>query len=131
MSSVFYRIAAELVMATHFLFVVYVALGGLLVLRWRWTVWLHIPAVIWGAYIASSGGICPLTPLENWLRVQAGQAGYEGGFVQRYIMPILYPGEITVSQQMIETVVVVFANAVIYLLVLRRVRAERRALRQA
>jgi hypothetical protein len=126
-----YRIAAEIVMATHFLFVLYVAFGGLLIIRWRWTIWAHIPAVVWGAYIASSGSICPLTPLENWLRQRAGQAGYQGGFVERYIMPILYPGEITVSQQLIETVVVVFANAVIYLLVVRRFRSEKRTLEQA
>ena len=81
--------------------------------------------MVWGAYIASSGRICPLTPLENWLRQQAGQAGYEGGFVQQYIMPILYPGEVTVSQQLVETIVVVFANAVIYLYVLQHMRHRR------
>lgn len=114
-------------MTVHLLFVIFVVLGGLLALRWRRAVWLHLPAIAWGTYIAATGGICPLTPLENWLRARAGGANYTGGFVERYLMPILYPGEITVSQQALEVAVVVFANAVIYSLVWRRMRTERRA----
>jgi hypothetical protein len=82
-------VLADLVVVVHSLFVLFVVCGGLLVLRWWKVIYLHLPAVIWGAFIEFAGGICPLTPLENSLRRSAGLAGYEGGFVEHYILPVL------------------------------------------
>lgn len=87
----FYSVAADLVMLTHLAFVIFVCLGALLVLRWHWVAWLHVPAALYGAAIELVGWICPLTPLENDLRRAAGQAGFEGGFIEHYVGRILYP----------------------------------------
>ena len=86
-----YRLAADAVLLLHLGFIVFVLLGGLLALRWRRAPLLHLPAVVWGVYIELSGGLCPLTPLENRLRVLAGQAGFEGGFIEHYLLPLIYP----------------------------------------
>ena len=83
-----YRLAADALVAAHLAFIVFVIVGGLLVLRWRRLVYVHIPAVIWGAMIEFKQWICPLTPLENELRAKAGQAGYTGGFVEYYFLPV-------------------------------------------
>ncbi len=109
-----YRLLAELVVVVHFAFVVFVVLGGLLVLRWRWVAWLHLPAAIWGAMIEFGGWICPLTPLENWLQFQGGDAGYEGGFIQHYIVPVLYPAGLTREMQVGLGVAVVLINVAVY-----------------
>jgi hypothetical protein len=85
------RIAADLVVLAHLGFILFVILGGLLVLRWPRMAWIHLPAVIWGALIEFAGWICPLTPLENWLREASGTAGYQGGFIEHYLVPIVYP----------------------------------------
>ena len=81
----------DLVVAVHLLFVVFVVIGGLLLLRWPGLIWLHLPAVAWGVFIEFSGGICPLTPLENQLRLEAGQDAYSGGFVEHYRFGTNYP----------------------------------------
>lgn len=96
--------------------------GGLLVLRWRWVMWLHLPAAIWGALIEFFGWICPLTPLEKWLRSQGGLGGYEGGFIEHYILPVLYPSGLTRTVQLVLGVVVVGVNLIIYWQVYRRGR---------
>lgn len=85
------RLAADFVVLIHFGFIVFVVVGGLLVLRWPRAAWMHLPAAAWGAGIVLLGGICPLTPLEKSLRRLAGEAGYEGGFIDRYVMPVIYP----------------------------------------
>src|SRR5690606_28688271 len=77
-----YRLLADTTLVVHFAFVLFVVLGGLLVLRWRWVAWIHLPAVLWGAFVELTGRICPLTPLELWLRNLGGQRGYEGGFIE-------------------------------------------------
>ena len=109
----------------HAAFVLFVAVGGLLVLRWPRLAWAHIPAAVWGAGIELSGGICPLTPLENLLRRQADRDVYAGDFVSRYLMPALYPGGLTRDAQVAIGVGVILLNAVIYALVLRRRRIAR------
>ena len=86
---------ADLVVVVHFLFVLFVVLGGLLVLRWPRVAYFHVPAAVWGAAIELGGWICPLTPLENSLRQQAGGTGYSGGFIEHYILPVLYPSALT------------------------------------
>src|SRR6266496_5981198 len=90
-----YRLLADIVVVVHGLFVAFVILGAFLALRWRWLVWLHIPAAIWGVLIEYAGWICPLTPLENSLRARAGDAAYSGDFIQHYILRALYPHGLT------------------------------------
>jgi len=111
---------ADLVVAVHLLFVLFVVLGGLLVLRWRWVAYLHIPAALWGAAIELYGWICPLTPLENQLRRQGGGAGYSGDFIEHYILPVLYPSALTRPIQLLLGFLVLAANLGIYAYVFRR-----------
>lgn len=119
-----YGLLADLVVVVHLGFVVFVVVGGLLVFRWGWVVWLHLPAALWGALIEFFGWMCPLTPLEQWLRRRAGEAGYEGGFVEHYVLPVLYPGELTREIQIALGVGVVVLNLCIYGWLLRS-RRER------
>lgn len=117
---------ADLVVVVHVAFVGFVVLGGLLVLRWPAVAWLHLPAAIWGAWIEVAGWICPLTPLENRLRAEAGQAGYQTSFVEQYLLPVLYPAGLTREVQWMLAVVVIAVNGGIYLLVWRQRRRAAR-----
>jgi len=105
---------ADLLVLAHLLFVAFVMAGGALLIRWPRLIWLHLPAAIWGAYIELAGGICPLTPLENQLRLQAGQDGYSGGFVDHYLLPILYPANLTLPVQQVLGGLVILVNLGIY-----------------
>jgi Protein of Unknown function (DUF2784) len=122
-----FRLLADLVVGLHFLFVVFVVLGGVLLLRWPRLVWLHLPAAVWGAMIEIGGWICPLTPLENTLRARAGYAGYKGGFIEHYILPVLYPGHLTRGIQLALAAVVIVVNLAIYGYVYRRLRRSARS----
>lgn len=93
-----YRMLADLVLLLHLGFILFVAAGALLVLRWPRLVFVHLPCAVWGVYTALTGTICPLTPLENHLRRLGGQAGYEGGFIQHYVEKLVYPPGITAGQ---------------------------------
>ena len=101
-----FRVLADLVVLLHFGFIVFALLGALLALRWPRVLWVHAPAVIWGVAIEAIGFVCPLTPLENLLRVSAGQAGYTGGFVDHYILPVVYPAGLTRSIQILLAIAV-------------------------
>ena len=107
-------VLADLVVLFHFSFVIFVICGGLSVLKWPWIAWLHIPAVIWGALIELFGWICPLTPLENWLRKSGGESGYESGFIDHYVMPLLYPSHLTREWQILLGAAVILINCTIY-----------------
>ena len=120
-----FRLLADLVVLVHLAFVVFVVVGGLLALKWRWVVWLHLPAAIWGALIEFGGWICPLTPLENWLRNQGGEEGYAGGFIQHYMVPVLYPDGLTREIQIVLGLAVVILNLVVYALIFRQARKPR------
>lgn len=109
-----FNFLADLVLLVHIAFVGFVLFGGLLALKWRRVMWLHLPAAAWGAIVELKGWICPLTPLENWLREQAGEAGYRGDFVAYYLLPILYPESLTREVQATLGLVVVLLNAAIY-----------------
>lgn len=109
-----YPLLADLVLIVHLAFVIFVLCGGLLVLRWRWIAWLHLPAAVWGAVVEFTGWICPLTPLENWLREQGGEAPYAGDFVGRYLGSILYPDALTPEIQVVFGTLVLVVNLVIY-----------------
>jgi hypothetical protein len=117
-----YRALADVVVLAHAGFIVFVLLGGLFALRWRWAPWIHLPAVAWGALVALQGWICPLTPLENALRRASGSAGYEGGFIDHYIVPVLYPIDLSRELQVFFGLLVVAINLMIYVAVLRRRR---------
>jgi hypothetical protein len=105
---------ADLVVLLHLGFVLFVTLGGLLAFRWRRAPWVHLPAALWGIWIELSGGICPLTPLENWLRVKGGASGYSGGFVEHYVVPVLYPAALTRETQYLLAGTVMVANLLVY-----------------
>ena len=109
-----YPLLADLVLIVHLAFVVFVLCGGLLVLRWRWIAWLHMPAIAWGAFVEFSGWICPLTPLENWLRAQGGETAYRSDFIAQYLLPVLYPGDLTRDLQLLLGTVVVVLNTAVY-----------------
>lgn len=117
-----YGLLADLVVALHFLFVVFVVLGGLLVLRWPWLAWVHLPVAVYGATIEFVGWICPLTPLEKSLRRAAGEAGYHGGFIEHYILPLLYPSALTRELQLGLGLAVLLFNVVVYRVVVSRRR---------
>lgn len=119
-----YRLLADLVVVLHLGFMLFVVLGGLCVLRWPRVVWFHLPAALWGAGIEFLGGICPLTPLENHLRRLGGEAGYAGGFVEHYLLPVLYPDGLTREIQLALGIFVVGFNVVVYAICLST-RAER------
>ena len=111
----------------HALFVAFVVLGGLLALRWPWIAAAHLPAAVWGALIELRGWVCPLTPLEKSLRAAAGDAGYQGGFIEHYLLPVLYPAGLTRDVQLTLGSLVIAVNLVIYGIVLRRRMAGARA----
>jgi len=110
----YYAIAADLLLVFHLGFVCFVVAGGLLVLKWRWLAILHLPAVAWGALIEFRGWLCPLTPWEQQLRLAAGQAGYHGGFIEHYLLPVLYPAGLDRDMQLIFGSMVIAINAVVY-----------------
>jgi len=117
-----YRALADLVLVVHLTFVLFVVLGGLLVLRWPRAAWLHIPAAIWGVLIEYTGWICPLTPLENSFRTRGGEMGYSGGFIEHYIQPLLYPAGLTRSTQLVLGSLVLVLNLTAYGIVVSRMR---------
>jgi hypothetical protein len=119
-----YRILADLVVGLHLLFVVFVVAGGLLVLRWRRLAWVHVPAAAWGALIEFAGWVCPLTPLEQALRSAAGESGYPGGFIEHYMLPVLYPGALTRGIQIGLGVLVLALNLLVYGYLIRTRRLE-------
>jgi len=114
-----FRWLADLTVWLHVGFVVFAVAGGLLVLRWRRLLWIHIAAVLWAAGIEFLGWICPLTPLENWLRQKSGAAGYQSDFIANYLLPVLYPAGLTRKMQIILGFSVLLVNAVIYAWIFR------------
>ena len=118
--------AANAVLVLHGLFIAFAVLGAALLWRWPHLVFAHVPTVLWGAYVEFSGSLCPLTPLENRLRGAAGQAGYSGGFIEHYLLPLIYPAGLTRDVQWALGTAVVLVNALLYgawLLSRRRSRA--------
>lgn len=121
-----YRLLADFLVLVHGAFVVFVVLGGLLVLwtiRWAWA---HLPAAIWGAWVEFAGQICPLTPLENQLRELAGERGYAGGFIEHYIVPLMYPVGLTRDTQFVLGCVLVAVNLVAYGIAMARAYRSRK-----
>ncbi len=117
-----YRLLADAVLVLHLLFVVFALLGGLLVLWRRALLWLHLPSLAWAAAVEATGWICPLTPLENRLRRMAGEAGYEGGFLEHYLLPLLYPEDLTRALQWQLLGILLIVNLAVYAMVWRHYR---------
>ncbi len=120
-----FRLTADAVLLLHLGYIVFVMFGAALALRWRWMPLLHLPAAVWGFFVELSGRVCPLTPLENVLRVKAGQAGYAGGFIEHYLINIIYPPGLTRDTQAALALLVVLVNCAIYAWVILRRRASR------
>ena len=115
-----YILLADLVVLLHVLFVVFVLFGGLLAAKWPRVLWIHGPALAWGCLVEFSGWMCPLTPLENWLRMQGGTSGYHGDFLSHWLLPLLYPVFLTDRIQIILGTLVLALNGTIYAWLWRR-----------
>lgn len=115
-----YRVLADLVLVAHFAFILFAIFGGLLVLLRFNVIWLHVPALVWGAAIVGLGAICPLTPLENTLRDMAGQQAYTGGFLEHYLLLAIYPPGLTREVQVLLAAGLVILNVIIYVVIWRR-----------
>jgi len=120
-----YRGLADLTLIVHLAFILFVIFGGLLVLRWSRVAWIHVPVAVYGATIEFMGFICPLTPLEIWLRRQGGEAGYEGGFIEHYIAAAIYPTGLTREIQLALGLAVIGINVIVYTIWIARRKAQR------
>jgi hypothetical protein len=115
-----FRILADAILVVHLGFILFVVAGGFLV-RWRKGVaWVHIPTVAWGALIEFMGWVCPLTPLEIWARSRAGESGYTGGFIEHYLLPVVYPAALTHDVQIALGTLVLVVNVTIYTWIVRK-----------
>jgi Protein of Unknown function (DUF2784) len=117
-----FRLLADAIVGLHLAFVVFVVAGGMLVLRWPRLAWVHLPAAAWGIWVECAGWICPLTPMENWLRQRGEQEVYTASFVDQYVLPVLYPPALSRDLQWVLGGLVLTINAAVYLVVLRRRR---------
>ena len=109
-----YRFGADAVLVLHLAFIIFVLLGGLLVAWKRGFLLLHLPAIAWGLFVELSGRSCPLTHWENLLRRLAGSAGYQAGFIEHYLLPLIYPAWLSVPVKYLLAAIVVVVNALIY-----------------
>jgi len=120
----FALLAANTVLLFHLAFILFSAFGALLALKWRWILFLQLPAAAWGFFVEYSGRICPLTQWENDFRHQAGQAGYSEGFIEHYLLATIYPNGLTRDIQFVLAAFVVIVNLSVYALLLLRPRAR-------
>lgn len=122
-----YRVLADLVLVAHFAFILFAIFGGLLVLLRFNVIWLHVPALVWGAAIVGLGAICPLTPLENTLRDMADQQAYTGSFLEHYLLLAIYPPGLTREVQVLLATGLIILNVIIYILVWQRYGKQKTA----
>lgn len=115
-----YSLLANLILIVHGVFVLFVATGGLLVLKMPRLLWLHLPALGWGGTVVGMGWVCPLTPLENHLRRLAGLEGYAGGFIEHYLTSAIYPDGLTREIQILLAGLLIIGNLVVYTTLFRR-----------
>ena len=107
-------VLADLVLLAHAAFILFAAGGALLLRRFPRVAWLHLPAVVWGVGIEWSGGVCPLTPLEVWLRRRAGASGYQGDFIEHYVTALIYPAGLTRGMQIALGAGLLLVNVLLY-----------------
>ena len=119
-----YRFLADTLVVFHFSFILFVVFGGFLALRWPRLVYAHIPAMLWGVLIELSGWICPLTPLENHFRLLSGEQGYQGGYIEHYLIPLIYPVDLTRTLQFIFGGLVIVINLLAYSLFIYRKKLQ-------
>lgn len=115
-----YHLLADAIVIIHFLFIIFIIGGGLLVISWPRVAFFHLPAAIWGAAVEIFGWICPLTPLENRFRCLAGENSYSGDFIVQYMIPVIYPENLTTSVQKILGALVIVVNIIFYLIAIRK-----------
>jgi hypothetical protein len=120
-----FRLLADVMVILHLAFILFVAGGGVLVLRWPRLALLHLPAVCWGIVVLSAGWVCPLTPAEIYFRRKSGGVGYGGGFIGHYLLPLIYPENITRTTQISLALGVLLFNSLLYGLLLLRLRKKR------
>lgn len=109
-----YRIGADLVLLVHFLFAAFAVFGGVLAIYNSAWSWLHIPVVLWSSIVNLMSWTCPLTPMENALRIRAGQSGYSGGFIQHYVGRAVYPRGMPRRLELVAGISIVVGNALVY-----------------
>lgn len=109
-----FQFAADAVLLLHLSFILFALLGAASTVWWRWMPIVHLPAAAWGIFVEVTGRICPLTYLENYLRIKAGQSGYTESFIEHYLLAIIYPAAITRGVQFVLAGAVVIVNVVIY-----------------
>ena len=124
------RFAADAVLVAHLAFILFASFGALLALRWRWIPFVQLPAAAWGFFVEATGRICPLTFLENALRMRAGASGYGEGFIEHYLLALVYPAGLTHGIQFVLAAAIVALNVAIYAVVLRRSRSGRLLMRR-
>lgn len=117
-------LAANVVLLLHAVFILFAVFGAALAMRWPYIAWLHIPAAVWAVGIELAGAVCPLTFLENHLRAAAGIQGYSGGFIDHYLLPLVYPAGLTPAVQYVLAGVVLAVNLLLYAWLLHRRRAR-------
>lgn len=120
-----FRLAADAVLLLHLAFIVFAVAGGALAIWWRWLPAIHLPTAAWACFVELTGRICPLTPLENHFRTQAGQSGYPESFVEHYVLAVIYPTGLTTQIQFVLAAFVVLANVAVYAWVVARRRRKR------
>jgi drug/metabolite transporter superfamily protein YnfA len=120
-----YNVLANAIVLAHFLFIAFVICGGLLVIRWPRFAVVHLPAAVWGAIVEIFGWICPLTPLENHFRLLAGNSSYSGDFIARYLLPVIYPENMTVTKQYIFGKIVIVINIIFYSIAIQKLRSRK------
>lgn len=118
------RLIADALLIAHLAFILVVVLGGLVLLRWPRAAWIQVPVAIWGIAISVGQWTCPLTPLENHFRRLGGQAGYDGSFIDHYLLPVVYPSGLDATTGLVLAALVAAANAVFWILAWRRVRSQ-------
>jgi drug/metabolite transporter superfamily protein YnfA len=120
-----YSFLANATILLHLLFILFVVCGGLWVIRWPQAAFFHLPAAVWGAAVEIFGWICPLTPLENHFRRLAGGSDYSGDFVARYLLPLIYPENLTATTQQLLGGLVILINVIVYAIAIRKYRSRR------
>jgi drug/metabolite transporter superfamily protein YnfA len=115
-----YNVLANVILLVHFLFIAFVICGGLLVIHWPRLAVVHLPAAVWGAVVEIFGWVCPLTPLENHFRLLAGNSSYSGDFIARYLIPVIYPENLTATIQQVFGGLVIIINLIIYTIAIQK-----------